>query len=157
MKKLVSVVLSFALLLIISMPVSASGQQMAIDENHNHSGCSTEVIKEVPLTSDMLQQAQKMNVVPSNRGLVAPMASCTHSTYSPWTTLAEKYELPKTFGYCYVLVEYQLRYCKSCNASFAREKRTQLPHINIGNSTKWKCSRCGMVGGIASVGDLQDK
>lgn len=123
----------------------------------NHSDCSTEVVKEVPLTIDMLQQAQKMNIIPTDASLVTPLAECKHTSYSSWETIKSGYENPKNFGDCYILVEYQMRYCKKCNAAFAREKRTQLSHIMVGSSTLRKCYRCGLTEGIASVEDLQDK
>lgn len=149
MKKLVSFVVCFALLLMVSIPISASAQQITFDESHNHNDCSTEVVKEVPVTPDMLQQAQKINAVPDSASLITTTATCSHPTYSTWETIKSWYEYPTTFGECYISVLYQMRYCKTCNAAFARETRTQLSHIKVGNSSSWTCSRCGLSGGIA--------
>ncbi len=146
MKKLVSFVVSFALLLMVSIPISASAQQISIDECHNHDDCCAEVVKEVPLTPEMLQQAQKMNAIPNSASLVTTTATCSH-TYSSWETIKEWYETSSTFGNCYILAQYQMRYCTKCNVSFARETRTQLSHIKVGTSSSWKCSRCGLSGG----------
>ena len=95
----------------------------------------------------MLQQAQKMGVVSKSTSLVAP-AACAH-TYSSWETIDSWYELPPTFGKCYILVQYQMRYCTKCNTAFAHEKNTQLSHSWRGNSTHRECTRCGLVEGIA--------
>ena len=63
MKKMIMFVISVALLLTLSMPFPVSAQQIIIEECGNHDDYCAEVVKEVPVTFDMLLQAQKMNVV----------------------------------------------------------------------------------------------
>lgn len=145
MKKLVSLIGSLVLLLIISSPLSVAAQQIAVGENNNHDDCFEGIIKEVPCTIDMLQQAQEMNVLPDNANLITPYATCKH-IYSSWVTIKSWKEKPKGIGKCCTLIRYQMRYCKKCNAAFAREKSTQEDHRVVTSGTSWRCTECGEKG-----------
>lgn len=149
MKKVFSLVICLVLIM-VSASVAVSAQQITKDECYNHSDCPTEVVTEVPLTLDMLQLAQNMNVVPDDSSLITPLAKCKHKSYSPWKTIKDALEPPKKFGKCCILYEYQMRYCKKCKAAFARERRTQLDHVYIGGSIK-KCRYCKDIIGIMSL------
>ena len=147
MKKMIMFVISVALLLTLSMPFPVSAQQIIIEECGNHDDYCAEVVKEVPVTFDMLLQAQKMNVVPMNASLVVPYATCNH-TYTAWKTIATKTEPSTEFGKCHIRTLFQIRYCTKCNASFAREKTVQ-EHNWVSSNNNFRCTICGLTGGTA--------
>jgi hypothetical protein len=141
MKKVASIILSFVLILIISSPLPVSAQQVTADSN-NYDESITEIIREVPCTSDMLKKAQEMNILPENVSLVTPYATCKH-LYSSWVTIKTWKEKPTGIGKCCTLYRFQMRYCKKCNAAFAREKVTQEEHRVVVSGTSWRCTECG--------------
>lgn len=147
MKKMYIMVVSVALLLILSTPLPASAQQITIGENGSHDDYCGEVVKEVPVTFDMLLRAQKMNVVPKNVSLAIPYATCSH-TYTDWITITTKTEPSTEFGKCHITTLFQIRYCTKCNASFAREKSVQLEHnwVSYKNGL-FRCTICELIGG----------
>lgn len=144
MKRFVSILMSLVLMLVVLGPTTAMAQET---DEHHHYG-NTESVKEVPVTIDMLQQAKEKGVVPKRASLISPSATCKH-TYTSWETIKSWYDPAPSFGECYILVEYQMRYCSKCNESFAREKSTQLSHIWKGNSSSKTCTRCGLKSGEA--------
>lgn len=144
MKKSVSIIVSFALLIVIFLPLPVYAQQDVAD-NNNHDECITEIIREVPCTGDMLKKAQEMNILPESVSLITPYATCKHM-YSSWVTIKSWEEKPNGIGKCCTLYRYQMRYCKKCNAAFAREKVTQEDHRLVITGTNWRCTRCGEKG-----------
>lgn len=150
MKKMNMFVVSVVILLMLSMPLSVSAKQISIGSCGSHDDYCSEVVKEVPVTFDMLLQAQKMNVMPKNVSLVVPSATCNH-TYSAWTTIRTKTEPSTEFGKCYIITYFQIRYCTKCNASFAREKSQQLEHNWVLTNNRFKCTICGLTGGTLSL------
>lgn len=148
MRKKVLFAVSVALLLVFSVSLPVSAQQITIGECKSHEGYCSEIVKEVPVTLDMLFRAQKMNAIPKDEDLIVPNATCTH-TYTEWTTIKSWYESSTEFGQCNVSVKYQMRYCTKCNAAFAREKREQLHHIfEVNNVTGFStCTICGLTKG----------
>lgn len=52
-------------------------------------------------------------------------------------------ERKKQIWDCAVYVQYQMRYCTSCNVVFARKVKMQLSHVWTGTGEK-TCQICGM-------------
>lgn len=150
MKKVISLVLCLALIMVASS-VTVSAQQITRGECYDHDDCSAEVVTEVPVTLDMLQVAQNLNVVPGDLRVVTPLAKCKHKSRTDWNTIKSALIPPTKFGKCATLYEYQIQYCKKCKAAFARERSKELKHVYIGVLSKKKCMYCGDIIGIMSL------
>ena len=140
-KKVFSIALS--LVMILCMAGSTFAAEVSCDDhNHDYDIGAILAIVDVPVTADMLLKASEEGIVPCESA-VKSVAYCSHPVFSQWNTIKSWYTYPSIYGNCYVLVQYQLRYCTSCATAFARETYTQLSHSWYFQGGAYWCAICG--------------